>query len=673
MGFDYQAALKSGASKQEILQFVQENQIENFDFEGARKAGADDDAIFDFLATPQLPEHVSAEQYEEALDFIGPDPVVSESAPTAPEASTYDTGVLDRMQSMQGAELSGNIRQAPQETVNQDGSISTITTGQPETYDGAASEIAETVAQVPLGVRQSVTLPLAMILEDLAGVDTNTSAENLKKVKERIDNYNKAHPDQIIHPATIGNLASQLAVPMAKTVKGVAALEAGLATLYGIGERGEYGTAGDMAVDATLGAAIGGTLKYSIDKLVKTSPMGALSREAELIVKRNPELNPEEIDALLKGVPRKDQAYVLSRALGSEGKGYIQQALAMGDDTARVAFLNELRNPRKKLLDSIGDIDIDKAKAKYADMVETVAKDYKNVHDGSGMLKDLDFLERFYGVTPSKGNAVVNQMKAVLSENNTINLSEALEFRGDINYLLSKAKRGSEKVKLNRIKENIDGFINRTATSEQKELIDDAVSTYARTMQNRDLADIIAKHSRSGGTIVEDGLAVVSNPNAVATDWVKVKRELADANLNTPEVNMAVNAVEQFAKRFAGDPTLASIAAVRGSSPDGGGVLGAWGYAVNKVKDIFALYGNRSENLKIQKAILKSIRNSKTNKEFIDALLKDKTISDEAKGAVVKAFSPEPVPQIPYNPEARQTGDVNLTPIVPPSGGEGKL
>ena len=409
-------------------------------------------------------------------------------------------------------------------------------------------------------------------------------------------------------------------------------------------------------------------IKNAVEKYATTTGVN-LGKEAMIILGRNPELEPQVVDALLKDVPKEDQAYVLSRALGPEGAGYIKQAVSASGDAERIALRNELAAPRNKLLDSIGDIDIDKARAKYADMVETVAKDYKNVHDGSGMLDDLNFLERFYGVTPSKGNAVVNQMKAVLGDSNKINLSDALEFRGDINYLLSKAKRGSEKVKLNRIKENIDGFISRTASTEQKALIDDAVSTYARTMQNRDLADIIAKHSRSGDTIVEDGMAVVSNPNAISTDWVKVKRELADANLNTPEVKMAVNAVEQFAKRFAGDPMLANVAAVRGSSPDAGGVLGAWGYAVNQVKDIFALYGNRAQNLKIQDAILKSIRNSNTNKEFIDALLKNKTIPDEAKGAVVKAFSQEPVPQIPYNPGARQTGDVNVQPIVTPPGG----
>jgi len=91
--------------------------------------------------------------------------------------------------------------------------------------------------------------------------------------------------------------------------------------------------------------------------------------------------------------------------------------------------------------------------------------------------------------------------------------------------------------------------------------------------------------------------------------------------------------------------------------------MGTLSFMINQLKDFFALYGNRSENLKIQKAIMKSLKSGRTNLDFVDIMKANPDIPEE----VTKVF--EDTLQIPYKPGARQTGDVNLEPLVTPVGG----
>ena len=150
-------------------------------------------------------------------------------------------------------------------------------------------EIIDMPLQAIAGMRQSVTLPLAKVLEDsltAIGIDVgDRSSRDLSKVNKYIEDYNKKHPDQLIHPATIGNIASQIAVPMAKTVKGVAATEAVLSALHGIGQREDYD---DVILDATIGATFGAGSMTLFNRLTRN--LGPLSYEAKLLIDKHPEL-----------------------------------------------------------------------------------------------------------------------------------------------------------------------------------------------------------------------------------------------------------------------------------------------------------------------------------------------------------------------------------------------
>ena len=594
MGFDYKKALEDGASKQEIVEFVKSNKLENFDFDTAYERGANDDQIFDALVNKPMNFEKDVQMVQQAAPTATP--VTTGDAPAGPVATAQDT-------------FKPSAFEQPRADIVQ-----------PE--DGTA------------------TAPVSMGF-GLDGASTETPQYATEQEFEQIK---EERLDKAQDVATSETFAQTVVDP--KTGEKIQVEPSGLET--------------DIPILTGKLAAIRLLSNPALQKtMARFAPMAAhggvqLSREAAYIVNRNPELSDEAVQTLLKDVPKKDQAYVLSRASGPEGAGYINQAVAAGGDADRIALLNELKAPRNKLVEAVGDIDVDRAKHKYADMIEEVAGDYKNVFDATPMLENLNFLKTFYGATPSTGARVVNQMEAVLTQNPKITLSDALEFRADLNYLLNKATRGVEKRNIKAIKNNVDRFIDSVATTEQKALIDDAINTYSRTMQNRELVDIIAKNSKSGDTILDDGLAVIENPNAIATDWVKVKRDLADAGLTSPEYRMAVDVVEQYAKRFAADPALATAARVRGSTPEAGGVLGAWSYGVSVIKDFFAIYGNRAENVRIQKSILHSLRKSNTNKEFIDNLIASKQIPEDAKDTIVKAFSREAEEAFPDLPTAKE-------------------
>jgi len=358
------------------------------------------------------------------------------------------------------------------------------------------------------------------------------------------------------------------------------------------------------------------TMRFITPKMEKAFGLeigNILSKEAQLILSRNPQgLSPEEAVEILKNVPKDDQALALANRLGHETLGSIKQAVA-GTDKDSILLANELKNRQQILLNTIGPVDIKGAKARYSDMVDEVAKDYKNVRDASPVLEDLNFLEKFYGTTPSKANTIVNQMKTILEENPKINLSEALEFRGDLNYLIGKASRGKERVKLKNIKKNIDSFIDSVATPQQKQQIDEAVSTYSRTMNNRDLVELVSKSTKENR----------------AVDWMKLDKALTKENLKSPEVEIAVKIVKEFSERFKNDAKLMGASTVKGTNSESGGMLETYSYVISQLKDTFALWGNRADNLKIQGAILKSLRKSKTSLEFVDDIAKNKDIPPE--------------------------------------------
>lgn len=609
MAFDFDGAEAAGISRQDILKEMEKSGKVGYDFTGARKAGVSVDDMYDTIKTkltatdlPELPT---------SLDDIVPGPPVEDGV--TPKISIGEITVIPEVPTNVGADSQTTLPSQIQ-------------------YDEQGKPL--------IGIQSSTSII------DKQKAETGIRDEAFSKAQEEANRKGFA---TYVDPIT-GE----------KKRVSEGGIEPAYDILFGPGGRlGMFGILSGQA-GAEAGKIIGkksAEIASKIDEQFAKHPAAglgdALSTEAKYIINRHPNLTEDEVIQTLQGVKTADQAYALSRMLGETG--YIRQAVRAEGDAPAGMLRADLEDARAKILQTVGTVDVAQAKAKYADMVKAIAGDYKNVHNASGITEDLDFLERFYGVTPSAGNRVVTQMKATLGDNPNINLSDALEFRADLSHLISKATRGKEKVKLNSIKENLDGFINSVATPEQKSMIDEAIGTYSRTMQNRDVLELVEKNTKDG----------------IAVNWTKLHRDLNDANLRSPEAVDALRIAEAFSKRFGNDKKLLNIAMPAGSSPDSGGVLGAWGYVINHLKDTLALYGNRAENLKIQKAILKSLKNGRTNLDFVDNLKANKDIPDE----VTKIFEElNKVPeQIPYKTGARQTGDVNLEPIITPVGGTEKV
>lgn len=596
INFDFAGAEAAGLSRQDIIKEIEKSGKVKFDFTGARKAGISDDDIYTELSSRGI------QPPSEEVDIIPGPPEGEFNNGLTGDVSVGEVTVEPIEPALvQNIDTKTTEPSAPM--YNQEGKLTT----------GIASQMEANREQVlAQGQELANRQGFATIVDPITGEKNQLTEGGIE-------------PD---YPMLVGTR---------------------------LGVFGGPGMLGDSAMKVaaeTIGKK-SAEVAEAIDELFKSHKLAelapALSKEAKYILNRNPNISENEVVQALQGVKTADQAYALSRMLGETG--YIRQAVRAEGDAAAGALRADLEVARDKILQTVGNVDITHAKAKYADMVQAIAGDYKNVHNATPILEDLDFLERFYGVTPSAGNRVVTQMKATLAENPNINLSDALEFRGDLNYLIGKATRGREKVKLNQIKENLDSFISKVATPEQKTMIDDAVSTYASTMQNRDVLELVSKNTKDG----------------IAVNWTKLHRDLNEANLRSPEAVDALRIAEAFSKRFGNDKKLLSTALPAGSSPDSGGVLGAWGYVINHLKDTLAIYGNRAENLKIQKAILKSIKSGTTNLDFVNKLKANGDVPEE----VSKIF--EDVLQIPYKAGARQTGDVNLEPIVTPVGGTEKV
>ena len=592
MGFNFEEASKY-YSKQEIVAHLESTGSADFDFKAARASGASDDDIYEYLYTsntkqPEEPQQIPQE-YETAIKELSPEPQMQQPT-TEPQT---DFTIL------------------PKE----------------EMY---VSDVSAT--------KPSMSIP---VYDEKGNVEFETI--NTQDLPMEMEKLRDTRIEKAQKKATESTFPQLVADP--ETGEMIAVQPQGLQTdipffVAGGGKLAMFSIEGALGKQTTGMAKAASIIEEEFMKNANIAVLSdGLTKEAKLLLIRNPQVTKEEIQSWVEGVPKADQAYIIARRLRSAGRGYIQKAVASEGDLAASYLRADLQRAGAKVEETLGSIDVQLAKAKYSDMMDEVAKDYHSVHDASAVLKDLDFLDGFYGVAPSAGNTTVTKMRAVLGDNPKISLVDALEFRSDINYLLSKASRGKEKVKLTSVKNNLDSFINSVATPEQKKQIDEAINFYSTTMQNRDTLAILQKHTN------EDGLV----------DWIKTAKELEEAGLNTPESKAALEITKQFAQKFGNDIKLYSAATTKGSSPDSGGVLGFWGFVVNNIKNTFSLFGNRADNLAIQKAIKNSILKSKTPLDFVDNIKASDYITETVKEKITEPV----VKMIEYKPKPSKVSDTS--------------
>jgi len=523
-------------------------------------------------------------------------------------------------------------------TVQAEDTSTTMTLPEVEQSAKQRQENIEYPKQVVAGMRQSVSLPAAKVVEDsLAklGIDVGTeSSKNLSKINKYIKKYNDSHPDQVIHPATIGNIASQLVVPASKGIKSVAATEAILNALDGIGKREDYD---DVAKDAAVGAAFGAGSMALFNRL--TRDVGPLSYEAKILIDKHPELNEEDVLKALDGVPKADQAYALANMVDDDFVDFTAKSLQTNRD--KLLLKQQLADRTKLVKKTIGNVDkqVEEAKDVYSKMVDEVAVNNPNVVKFDSMLDDLDKLVKRYDKTPSRALSIVNNMKAdIEAGNGFMDVRTALQFRKDLNYLIDKSTRYEEKKALNTLKGNVDKFISENVDSETLSTIDNAITNYRRAMNNRDFIDIMDKFVKKK-----------------ATDWVGLKKALKKEKLSSPEVDDAIDIVKEFGEKFKNDKQLRTAVKTKGQQPDAGGALSTWSYAVSEAKDALRFFGERYRELKVQKAILKSIRQAKSPLEAFKNMERN-SVPPKLRKDMQKALLLE------YKPRMKTTGDVDLYP-----------
>lgn len=479
--------------------------------------------------------------------------------------------------------------------VQPEDSPTTMTIPEVEQSKMQSIENSDYPSQVVAGMMQSTALPIGKIVEDglsKIGIDIgNESSRTLTKVNKYIKDYNAKHPDQVVHPATIGNIASQVAVPMAKGIKSVAATEAILSALHGIGQREDYD---DVIQDATIGAAFGAGSMVLFNRLTRN--LGPLSYEAKLLIDKHPELDEAGVLRTLDGVPKADQAYALSNIVEDDFVDFAAKAVKP-DNKDKLLLKQQLAGRTKIIQNTIGNVDNQVLEAKdiYSKMVDEIAQNHPDSFKFDSMLPKLDGLIKRYDKTPSKALSIVNNMKADLGAGQGVmDTRTALQFRQDLNYLINKAKRFEEKALLKSMKDGVDTFLTKNLDEQTLGMVDHAITNYSRAMNNRDFIEVMSKYTKQK-----------------STDWVGLQKALKAERLSSPEVDNAIEIVKGFSEKFKNDKQLRSAVKVKGQAEDPGGMLGIMSYAINASRDALIPFGKRHEELKIQEAILKSIRNAK--------------------------------------------------------------
>jgi len=366
---------------------------------------------------------------------------------------------------------------------------------------------------------------------------------------------------------------------------------------------------GHSNVSAAGSAALGLAGAYIPAKIaeVLTDPTGRASKY--LMEKMG--ISTEEAKLLVEGLPadKDQQALAIAYMGGDKTIGSIKRAAASSDDTA-LKLYEDLQARFKLMVETIGPVDVNLQRTKYRDIATKIELKNPVTHDASGIADNLDFLERFYGATPSKANSLVAQMKAVIADGQGLKVSDAMEFNRDLNYLIDKASRGKEKVKLNEIKQNLDGFLTKALDETDKRAYTMMNREYADTMNNAELLDLVNK-STSGDR---------------AVNWGKLSKSIVDEGLNSHEVNNALSIAKEFTKKFGSDHKLLSSSTEKSINLDTGGFLGTTSYLINKTLNMGALWGERHNAVVVQNAIFRALKKSGTELDFVDALKNSKFV-----------------------------------------------
>ncbi len=565
-------------------------------------------------------------------------------------------------------ELSGaNTIPNSKPTVNPDGTISTLTTGQPADYLGnpkvAAEQVGQVVGQVGAGAAEPVLGAAKVITDATAGPinaavnyalnETGTSLPQnvvdgaINSLHNYTTDYNKKHPDQLLHPSTVGNLLTYSLVPGgAEGAAGQAALGGALSFISTLGDNKSYS---DAAKNAIIGAAVTG----ASSKLLSTvfNHFDPLNKQADLLLKLN-QGRISKTDALeqLRHIPKKDQAISLANSIHL-AKNYF--GAAVGADSRLATKLGVRLEAHQSILKPfVADAkEVSDVKQAYADMVNHIESKYPDTLNATSVQQQLnDKMLEPYATDPTALATNLKKIKRDVSE--PITAGQALDIYKNINSVLKKPTIISDRkisTALGNIKSQLLNFMNTTIKNpDDMNMVTNAIHNYRETMNRQKLGEIIAKNTTS----------------KYATDYDKVLADVRKEHLNGKNTDFVIPILKEMSKRFNNDKYLGNVIDPKGQ-PHTLSALGARSVVIDKLYDIVSPVVNRSryKDIQLRKAIIKSIKRGDTSSplSFINDLVKNKTISTN-QVQQLKQEVPEAFAQLEHKPDATTTGDVNLSP-----------
>ena len=376
-----------------------------------------------------------------------------------------------------------SLEQPSNERVNRDGTISTISTGPDLTGTGSLNEnvvkpTKEYGSQLLLGARRDITLPLVKMVDDAAnfiGIPLPKEGElKLKIANDLIKQYEDKHPDELIHPATMGGFtAAILATAPAGMWNTAIKAAASSGVLAGLSELGKSGDYENAAEQSAFGAAFGYITTGAVNKLVDIIDSKFISdKNANKLynyILNHYGISKEEADKTFQNWSKinksdgrtTDKIKAVIDNLGERGAQAKNEAAA-SSPSATSQIMKEM-NSRKKLIDdlantdnTIGDVaaEVQKqanvVKNNYGKLVDKIAKQPINTKGLSEIPEALD--------EATTGNA--KAIKELLG-NEDVTAKDLVDSMPIINEMVSKT-RGKTKYKWKQLADSVDAKLRES-------------------------------------------------------------------------------------------------------------------------------------------------------------------------------------------------------------------
>jgi len=411
-----------------------------------------------------------------------------------------EPSVLSKMESMQAPELSGVTDYSTlREPTVSDGTVSTITTGQPETYGGAFNvNVTERVGEVGQGMARGAARPTLGVAYLGEGFYNKLTGSQSAKVDQWIaDNEQYIKDKELEGPALAGEIASNIllgGLSVGKSALAIGAREAGIAGTSSIGADRD---AVDTGLAMLLGGGLGAGTQAVINKLDKTKATKLYNYMLEHYNLDEATVNSNftkwrQATGESNSVENKIKSMV--DMLGDRGVSIKQST---SSDPVTVMNLNKRVQDTQKAVKDLAASDFnivnfaDDLKASYDD----VATKYSEVKDtlSSVPVKAEFETEPWVALDEATTGDVAELRNLIGSDNPQINSKDLVDSMPIINSMIRKSKSRS-KHKWTELGKAVDAELANTLTESQYKLWKETNDLYSKmaTVRESKLGDLIA-------------------------------------------------------------------------------------------------------------------------------------------------------------------------------------